>query len=29
MEKYGDMEIHFIIKLFEDIYKKVGCNKKI
>lgn len=28
MEKYGDMEIHFIIKLFWGYLQKVGCNKK-
>lgn len=28
MEKYGDMEIHFIIKLFWEYLQKVGCNKK-
>lgn len=28
MEKYGDMEIHFIIKLFWGYLQKVGYNKK-
>lgn len=28
MEKYGDMEIHFIIKLLWGYLQKVGCNKK-
>lgn len=28
MEKYGDMEIHFIIKLLRGYLQKVGCNKK-
>lgn len=27
-EKYGDMEIHFIIKLLWGYLQKVGCNKK-
>lgn len=28
MEKYGDKEIYFIIKLFWGYLQKVGCNKK-
>lgn len=28
MEKHGDMEIHFIIKLLRGYLQKVGCNKK-
>lgn len=28
MEKYDDMEIHFIIKLLWVYLQKVGCNKK-
>lgn len=28
MEKYGNMEIHFIIKLLWGYLQKVGCNKK-